>query len=275
MGHPPARQREHGERRAHPRDRARQGPASVSALRLRRRRARARLRRGPHPPEPERDLSARRRRHVGGGLPGRAPVVRLRPDAPRRPRRARLERRRAGGRRDGGRGPRPSSAGRSPPTQVRFRRFADMRYRKQGYEIRVPIPDGPLDAARRDEIRRSFEAAYRAIYGHTVRGRAHRGGLLAGASPRAPGPTLRLPTSAGASRDPRAALKGERRVYLPDARGLRRRRRSTIATRWAPAPRSRDPRSSRSASPPPSSAAAARSASTTRSNVIVEVPPVA
>ena len=30
-------------------------------------------------------------------------------------------------------------------------------------------PDGPLDAARRDEVRAAFEAAYRALYGRTVR----------------------------------------------------------------------------------------------------------
>jgi len=102
--------------------------------------------------------------------------------------------------------------------QVRFRRFADMRYRKQGYEIRVPIPDGPLDASRKDEIHRSFEAAYRAIYGHTV-----RDAPIAVVSWRVvaqgPRPTLRLPTSAGASRDSGAARKGARRVYLPDAKG--------------------------------------------------------
>jgi N-methylhydantoinase A len=105
-----------------------------------------------------------------------------------------------------------------PAERVRFRRFADMRYRKQGYEIRVPIPGGPLEAARRDEVRAAFETAYRAVYGHTVRD-APIEVVSWRVVAQGPRPELRLPTSAGASGDPRAALKGERRVYLPDARG--------------------------------------------------------
>ena len=30
-----------------------------------------------------------------------------------------------------------------PADRITFRRYADMRYRKQGYEIRVPVPAGP------------------------------------------------------------------------------------------------------------------------------------
>jgi N-methylhydantoinase A len=105
-----------------------------------------------------------------------------------------------------------------PADQVRFRRFADMRYRKQGYEIRVPVPEGPLDASRRDEIHRSFEGAYRAIYGHTVRD-APVEAVSWRVVAEGPRPALRLPTSAGAGPDLGAARKGARRVYLPDARG--------------------------------------------------------
>jgi N-methylhydantoinase A len=105
-----------------------------------------------------------------------------------------------------------------PAAEIRFRRFADMRYRKQGYEIRVPVPDGPLDASRRDEVHRSFETAYRAIYGHTVRD-APIEAVSWRVVAQGPRPTLRLPTSAGAGRDARAAQKGTRHVYLPDARG--------------------------------------------------------
>jgi N-methylhydantoinase A len=105
-----------------------------------------------------------------------------------------------------------------PADQIRFRRFTDMRYRKQGYEIRVSIPDGRLDASRRDEIRRSFEAAYRAIYGHTVRD-APIEAVSWRVVAQGPRPTLRLPTSAGAGGRPEAARKGTRRVYLPDRHG--------------------------------------------------------
>jgi N-methylhydantoinase A len=93
-----------------------------------------------------------------------------------------------------------------------------MRYRKQGYEIRVPVPDGPLDASRRDEIHRSFEAAYRAIYGHTVRD-APVEAVSWRVVAQGPRPTLRLPTNAETGRHPRAAQKGVRPVYLPDAKG--------------------------------------------------------
>src|SRR5262245_59877406 len=102
-----------------------------------------------------------------------------------------------------------------PADQIRFRRFADMRYRKQGYEIRVPIPEGRLDVSRGDEIRWSFEAAYRAIYGHTVRD-APIEAVSWRVRAQGPRPTLRLPTSAGAGRDPGVARKSVRRVYLPD-----------------------------------------------------------
>src|SRR4029453_3688100 len=105
-----------------------------------------------------------------------------------------------------------------PADEIRFRRFADMRYRKQGYEIRVPIPDGQLDASRRDEIQRSFEAAYRAIYGHTVRD-APIEAVSWRVVAQGPRPTLGLPTSAAAGRDSRAARKGTRELYLPATRG--------------------------------------------------------
>ena len=56
------------------------------------------------------------------------------------------------------------------PRTIRFRRFADMRYRKQGYELRVELPKGPLGHERVAEVRAAFEAAYRELYGHTVAG---------------------------------------------------------------------------------------------------------
>ena len=105
-----------------------------------------------------------------------------------------------------------------PADRIRFRRFADMRYRKQGYEIRVPVPDGAFGFSRRDEIRGSFETTYRAIYGHTVRD-APIEVVSWRVVAQGPRPTLRLPTSAGPGGDPRAAQKGTRPVYLPDTRG--------------------------------------------------------
>jgi N-methylhydantoinase A len=55
-----------------------------------------------------------------------------------------------------------------PEEQIAFKRYADMRYRKQGYEIRVPIPGGALSDSRREELKSNFEQVYVSIYGHTM-----------------------------------------------------------------------------------------------------------
>ncbi len=107
-----------------------------------------------------------------------------------------------------------------PPEQVGFRRYADMRYRKQGYEIRVPLPDGPLDASREGDIRQRFEAVYTDIYGHTV-ANAPIDVLSWRVVAHGPKPRLTLPTvETGARESAGAARKGTRAVYLPAAKGL-------------------------------------------------------
>jgi N-methylhydantoinase A len=107
-----------------------------------------------------------------------------------------------------------------PSEQVMFRRHADMRYRKQGYEIRVPIPDGHLDAVRGDDIRRAFESAYRAVYGHTVRATPIDvvSWRVVAMGPR---PALALPR-AGGRRDASiaSARKGSRHAWLPEGKGF-------------------------------------------------------
>ena len=100
--------------------------------------------------------------------------------------------------------------------QVGFRRFADMRYRKQGYEIRVPLPDGPLDASRENDIRQRFEAAYSEIYGHTV-ANTPIDVLSWRIVAHGPKPALTLPTVEPGGG---AARKGMRAVYLPGTKGL-------------------------------------------------------
>ena len=49
-----------------------------------------------------------------------------------------------------------------------FSLVADMRYRKQGYEIRVPVPEAAIGAEQAPALLRAFEREYTAIYGHTV-----------------------------------------------------------------------------------------------------------
>jgi N-methylhydantoinase A len=50
--------------------------------------------------------------------------------------------------------------------QQRFVRTADLRYFGQAFEVRVPVPDGPLDATTLDEVARRFHAEHRALYGY-------------------------------------------------------------------------------------------------------------
>jgi N-methylhydantoinase A len=44
-------------------------------------------------------------------------------------------------------------------------RTAFMRYRGQGHEVAVPLPDGELDAAA---LRAAFDATYARLYGRTI-----------------------------------------------------------------------------------------------------------
>ncbi len=105
--------------------------------------------------------------------------------------------------------------GRSVPEEaITFRRYADMRYRKQGYEIRVPIPTGPLDATRHAEIQASFEATYRCLYGHTVAGTPIDvvSWRVVASGPR---PRLELARLTGGGQA-EAARKGTRRAFLAE-----------------------------------------------------------
>ena len=52
----------------------------------------------------------------------------------------------------------------------RFARTADLRYFGQAFEVRVPLPDGPLDAAGADDVARAFHAEHRALYGYDFAG---------------------------------------------------------------------------------------------------------
>ncbi len=103
--------------------------------------------------------------------------------------------------------------------QISFRHFADMRYRKQGYEIRVALPVGPLNSRHRDDIQTAFEHAYVELYGHTVPNTPIE---IVSWRLIAQGPTPRLelprPSFEGteATTDPPAsACKEDRMIYRP------------------------------------------------------------
>ncbi len=48
----------------------------------------------------------------------------------------------------------------------RYARTADLRYFGQAFEVRVPVPDGPIDAAVLDEVARLFHAEHKGLYGY-------------------------------------------------------------------------------------------------------------
>lgn len=50
--------------------------------------------------------------------------------------------------------------------QHRFDRTADVRYFGQAFEVRVALPDGPIDQDCADEVARRFHAEHKALYGY-------------------------------------------------------------------------------------------------------------
>lgn len=56
------------------------------------------------------------------------------------------------------------------PGQHRFVRTADVRYFGQAFEVRVPVPDGPITTSTLDTVAESFHAAHRGLYGYDFAG---------------------------------------------------------------------------------------------------------
>jgi N-methylhydantoinase A len=57
-----------------------------------------------------------------------------------------------------------------PEDQHRFALTADLRYFGQAFEVRVPVPDGPVDRPTLDEVARRFHAEHKALYGYDFSG---------------------------------------------------------------------------------------------------------
>jgi N-methylhydantoinase A len=97
------------------------------------------------------------------------------------------------------------------PARITVRRFVEMRYRGQGYEIEVPVPDGRPDTAWLAALRVSFEDVYRTVYRHVPSGLPVEAVTwrVRAQSPPPPLPPPRSPTG------PAPAPKGERPVFIP------------------------------------------------------------
>lgn len=108
-----------------------------------------------------------------------------------------------------------TSAG-TPENQIGYQRFAELRYVGQGHQIKVRIPDGPLDPSMTDRLLAVFEDEYRRLYGRTAAGNpveAINWRLVAAA----PSPHLPLDRLAsGASADSGNARKGTRVAFVPE-----------------------------------------------------------
>ncbi len=97
-------------------------------------------------------------------------------------------------------------------------RTVDMRYAGQNYELAVPLPDGPIDAATLDGLARGFADAHQRMYGFVAEGepvqlvtfRVEATGLVRKA-------TLRRELAAGA--DASGAIRAHRDVWLAEEGG--------------------------------------------------------
>lgn len=96
-------------------------------------------------------------------------------------------------------------------TRITFERVAEMRYRKQGFEVPVRLPDGKLGPEDADKITEAFEDVYRRLYGHVIPD-TPLDVLSWRVVASGPAPDLSLPTIVGGSGD---ALKGARPIYVP------------------------------------------------------------
>jgi N-methylhydantoinase A len=97
-------------------------------------------------------------------------------------------------------------------------RTADMRYAGQGYELSVPIPEGPIDAATGPALRAAFDRVYAKRYGYADAAAQVELVTVAVAVTGA-GPAVHLPEHRPAARDLRDARKPDRPVYFPETRG--------------------------------------------------------
>jgi N-methylhydantoinase A len=56
-----------------------------------------------------------------------------------------------------------------PRTAHRYQRSADLRYYGQAFEVRVPVPDGPVDHALTEATVAAFHDAHQGLYGYSFR----------------------------------------------------------------------------------------------------------
>ena len=95
---------------------------------------------------------------------------------------------------------------------------ADMRYVGQGYELSVPIPDGPVDGRTAAALRSAFDRVYAHRYGYSDPQAAVEL-VTAAVTVTGAGPEVRLAEQPPGARDVAQARKPSRPVYFPETRG--------------------------------------------------------
>jgi N-methylhydantoinase A len=104
-----------------------------------------------------------------------------------------------------------------PRDAMAFRRTVEMRYRGQGHEVSVPLPDGELSPTTQPALEAAFEEVYKRLYGRTAAGVALEA-LTWRVVANGPRPDITLAAEDGGASDAASAIKGERPIYLPDRR---------------------------------------------------------
>jgi N-methylhydantoinase A len=100
--------------------------------------------------------------------------------------------------------------------EQRLLRSADLRYAGQAFEVRVPAPDGGIDAAFAASVADAFHDAHRRLYGYAFPGRADQPVEWVNLRVSGLGPIRRpeLPELPAGDGDPGRALTGRRRVVF-------------------------------------------------------------
>ena len=101
------------------------------------------------------------------------------------------------------------------PASITIRRYADMRYVGQGFEIEVPLPDGAFAAHSGEAMRDAFLAVYRTRFEREIR-EVPTEALTWRLSAAAPVPNVTL-NFAGQKIDSGPRRKGLRKVYFPQS----------------------------------------------------------
>jgi len=99
------------------------------------------------------------------------------------------------------------------PEKIALVRTAEVRYERQGFELEVMVPGGPLDSVSLEQVREAFHTTHQRHYGYAMRGEAL---LLVNAQVTAvaqlPKPEpIRMATCTG--RTSAAAIKDRRPMY--------------------------------------------------------------